>query len=275
MKVVDGDGRRQAPRLRRAARGQARQRGPGRHRPSWRICAAQSPPGMSRAYAPAERLTRDGPALACTGDGSVRGPVRAARRVRVDCGGHLRAGPGGFRPLEHGSPRTLALPAVLRAGRRGRSLRGAAGAPGRAGRAGPGAPAGRVGPGRRQQLLQLDACAPPSGRARGVRADARDRRAAVRVLPAGNAAAHSEPGRPHAERAAVAAPGRALSGSSSAWPPTSGYRRRKLPAGSGSMPQPGGCTTSARCSALTSRQPALACSPRAVSGGPSAAPTAP
>ena len=275
MKVVDGDGRRQRPRLRRAARGTSPAARPGTAPALLADLRGAVAAGHVPGVCPPERLTRDGPALACTGDGSVRGPVCAARRVRVDCGRHLRAGPGGFRPLEHGSPRTLALPAVLRAGWRGRSLRGAAGAPGSAGRAGPGAPAGRVGPGRLQQLLQLDACAPPSGRARGIRADAGHRRAAVRVLPAGNAAAHGEPGRPHARARCGGCARPSASGSSSAWPPTSGCRRRKLPAGSGSTPQPGGCTTSARCSALTSRQPALACSPRAVSGGPSAAPTAP
>ena len=253
---------------------QARQRSPGRHRLSWRICTARVAAGYVPGVCPPERLTRDGPALACTGDSSVCCPVCAARRVRVDCGRHLRAGPGGFRPLEHGSARALALPAVLRAGWRGGSLRGAAGAPGSAGRAGPGAPAGRVGPGRRQQLLQLDACAPPSGRARGIRADAGHRRAAVRVLPAGNAAAHGEPGRPHAERAAVAAPGRALPGPAL-------HGRRPAGVGGGSH-QPGPDRRRRQAAVPPPRaaprsragQPALACSPHAVSGGPSAAPTA-
>jgi len=48
---------------------------------------------------------------------------------------------------------------------------------------------------------------------------------------------------------------------------------RKLPAGSGSMPQPGDCTTSACCSALTSRQPAPAWPLPAGSGGPNVART--
>ena len=235
---------------------------------------ARLPLDRSRAYAALERLTRDGPALPCAGDNSVRGPVRAARRVRVDCGRDLRAGPGGFRPLEHGSPRPLALPAVFRAGWRSGSLRGAAGAPGSEGRAGPGAPAGRVGPGRLQQLLQLDACAPPASRAGGIRADAGHRRVAVRVLPAGNETAHGEPGRPHAERTAVAPPGRTHPG-----PDLPGRRRAGVGGGS-HQPDPDRLRRQAavsaprRCSALTSGQPAPARSPRAAPGGPSAAPTA-
>src|ERR1035441_8089218 len=153
LKVVDGDGRRQHPPLRRDASGTSAAARPGMAAAAGRMRVVRLPLDRSRAYAAPEGLTCDGPALPCAGDNSVRSPVRAARRVRVDCGRDLRAGPGGFRPLEYGSPRPLALPAVLRAGWRGGRMRGAAGARGSAGRAGPGAPAGRVGPGRLQQLL--------------------------------------------------------------------------------------------------------------------------
>ena len=52
--------------------------------------------GYVPGVCPPERLTRDGPALTCTGDSSVRGPVRAARRVRVDAAGISAQGLVGF-----------------------------------------------------------------------------------------------------------------------------------------------------------------------------------
>ena len=203
----------------------------------------------------------------------VRRPVRPARRVRGRRRGDLRAGPDRVRPLQHGADRPLAVPAVPSAGWRGRGLRGAAGPPRSPGRVGPGAPPGRVGPGRCLEHLQLDACPAPPGRAGGVRADAGDRRRAVRVLPAGTPAAHAGgPGRPHAERSALAPPGRTDPGPAAAWPPTSSLSAEAPPGTSGS-------TQAARRlyqlrTALgrpATSQPSAALSPRAASGGPSAA----
>ena len=139
----------------------------------------------------------------------VRRPVCPAGRVRGRRRGDLRAGPDRIRPLQHGADRRLAVPAVLRAGRRGRRVRGAARAPRGAGRIGPGPSPGRLGPGGRLEHLQLDARPAPPGRRGGVRADAGGGGPAVRVLPAGTQAAHAGgPCRPHAERLALASPGR-------------------------------------------------------------------
>jgi len=54
LKVVDDGGkRRQRPRLRRAARGQARQRGPGTALPSWRMGGA-----VTAGYVPGYALLK-------------------------------------------------------------------------------------------------------------------------------------------------------------------------------------------------------------------------
>ena len=89
------------------------------------------------------------------GNGGIRCPVPAARRVHRGRRRDLRPGPDRVRARQHGPERTLAVPAVPRPGRRSRRLRGAADPPRRAGRIRAGAPPGRLGPGRRLRQLQL------------------------------------------------------------------------------------------------------------------------
>ena len=198
-------------------------------------CESRAVRGGSRRAGQGARVGR-APARAAderrgarAGDGGIRRPVPAARRVHRRRRRDLRPGPDRVRPGKHGPDRTLAVPAVPGPGRRGRRVRRAADPPCRAGRIRARAPPGRLGPGRRLRQLQLDPRAAPPRRPRGIRAHARRRRRLVRVHPAGAAAAGSRPGRPADGRAALAVPGRAL-------PRATAARRRRADLGTASYP---------------------------------------
>ncbi len=216
-----------------ASTGRQRQRGIRPAAP-WRMRVTGGPRGSRRAgqgarvgRAPARAADERRGARA--GDGGIRRPVPAARRVHRRRRRDLRPGPDRVRPGKHGPDRTLAVPAVPGPGRRGRRVRRAANPPCRAGRIRASAPPGRLGPGRRLRQLQLDPRTAPPRRPRGIRAHARRRRRLVRVHPAGAAAAGSRPGRPADGRAALAVPGRALARATAA-------RRRRADLGTASYP---------------------------------------
>ena len=218
-----------------------REHGPGRQpgiRPAapWRMRVTGGHAGASQAAGCRAVRARRAPLRAAderpgarAGDGGIRCPVPAARRVHRGRRRDLRPGPDRVRAGQHGPDRTLAVPAVPGPGRRGRRLRRAADPPRRAGRIRARAPPGRLGPGRGLRQLQLDPRAAPPRRPRGIRAHARRRRRLVRVHPAGTAAAGRGPGRPADGRAALAVPGRAH-------PRAAAARRRRAHLGAGSYP---------------------------------------